>query len=123
MASSSIGNKHIWRVHRQTQLRPWPEQGYYAGLSSPVAGLCQRADPSISNVSHPPERLIWGKLGGGVQMSVQMMAAVLLQHFTFEPIHPTGQEIPVDYDITVPPPPPSGRARGACRGCPPSSQE
>ncbi len=38
-------------------------------------------------------------------MSVQMMAAVLLQHFTFEPIHPTGQEIPVDYDITVLPAP------------------
>lgn len=41
-------------------------------------------------------------LGAGfASMSVQTMAAVLLHHFDFVPIHPTQQEIPVDYDITM----------------------
>jgi len=41
-------------------------------------------------------------LGAGfASMSVQMMAAVLLKNFNFVPIHPTAQEIPVDYDITM----------------------
>lgn len=57
-------------------------------------------------------RISWYARGGGrthaivvglhaAQMSVQMMAAVLLHNFQFEPIHPTQKEIPVDYDITV----------------------
>ena len=36
-----------------------------------------------------------------LQMSVTMMAAVLMRHFRFEAIHPNTNAIPCGYDITV----------------------
>ena len=35
------------------------------------------------------------------QMSVALMAAVLLQHFRFTPVRPDTQLLPVAYDITM----------------------